>query len=332
MSVETFRAELTAKLRDFAWDQWSQMGVSGATPATRDRRVADPEALLLFTWEVGRHDPRLFDEVMDWLVLNESLISVQRLRNLCVDDMDRALVDGGLTWVARWRPRARLSAKARTDEGATSPQTLFVGLSAPRGTLEPSFARVGLLRPDFEPSQKSQPPDYAAPINLAFRLRRFLGIGARAEAVRLLLTADAPRVTAGVVQASAGFARPNVREALAQLRDAGLAISSGVGQDVFYAIRRDDWARLLQISAEGIPEHRDWIQTLGPLRLVLRWLYDDGAESVSEYMRASEARALLERVEPDLRFAGFPVEGRAVRGAAFWDEFVHTINGVVASL
>jgi DNA-binding transcriptional ArsR family regulator len=321
-----------AKLRDFAWDQWSQMGVSGAAPPTPERRVADPEALLLFTWEVGRHDPRLFDEVMDWLVLNESLVSVQRLRNLCIDDMDRALVDGGLTWVSRWRPRARLSAKAGDDEVAAPPRALFIGLSAPRGTPEPSFARAGWLRSDFEPSRKSQPPDLAAPINLAFRLRRFLGIGARAEAVRLLLTADAPRVTAGVVQASAGFARPNVREALAQLRDAGIAVSSGVGQDVFYALRRDDWARLLQLDAEVIPEHRDWIQTLGALRQVLRWLYDDDTESLSEYMRASEARVLLDRIEPDLRFAGFAVEGRTARGAAFWDQFVRTINGVVASL
>jgi hypothetical protein len=49
-------------------------------------------------------------------------------------------------------------------------------------------------------------------------------------------------------------------------------------------------------------------------------------------MRASEARVLLERIEPDLRFAGFAVEGHTARGAAFWDEFVHTINGVAGSL
>jgi hypothetical protein len=329
MSVETFRGELAAKLRDFAWDQWSQMGVSGAAPRTQERRVADPEALLLFSLEVGRHDPRLFDEVLDWLVLNESLISVQRLRNLCDDDVDRALVDGSLTWVARWRPRARLSAKARADKTA-SPQALFVGLSTPR-TPEPSFARVGLLRPAFEPSRKSQPPDFAAPVNLAFRLRRFLGIGVRAEAVRLLLTADAPRVTTGVVQASAGFARPNVRDALTHLRDAGIAVSSGVGQESFYALRRDDWLQLLRVSVDDIPVHRDWIQTLGPLRLVLRWLYDEGTESLSEYMRASEARVLLDRIEPDLRFAGFGVERRST-GAAFWDDFVRTIDAVAASL
>ena len=332
MPVETFRREVTAKLRDFAWDEWSQMGVSAAAPRVPERRAADPEALLLFTLEVGRHDPRLFDEILDWLVLNESLMSVQRLRNLCLDDMDRALVDGALTWVARWRPRARLSGRSRGDGAEKTPRPLFVGLSVAEGTPEPSFARVGLLRPDFEPSRKSQPPDYTAAINFAFRLRRLLGIGARAEVVRLLLTIDAPRVTAGVVDAAAGFARTNVREALAHLHDAGVAESRGVGSERFYALRRDEWIRLFQTREQRFPEHLDWIQTLGPLRLLLRWLYDNRTASLSEYMRASEARVLLDRLERDLRFAGFAVEGQTARGADFWDAFVRTVDGVLASL
>jgi hypothetical protein len=207
-----------------------------------------------------------------------------------------------------------------------------LGLSVPEGPLEPSFARVGLLRPDFEPSRKSQSPDYSAAINLAFRLRRFLGIGARAEVVRILLTSDAPSVTARVAHASAGFTRPNVREALAQLQDAGVAESRGRGSELFYSLRRGDWARLLGISRGEIPEHQDWIQTLGPLRVILRWLYNDRTESSSDYMRASEARVLLDELEPDLRFAGFAVGGRAATGADFWDSFVRTIEGVLASL
>ena len=306
MSVATFRSEVTAKLRDFAWGQWSQMGLSGAPPSSPERRAADPEALLLFSLEVGRHDPRLFDEVLDWLVLNESLISVQRLRNLCVDEFDRALVAGAIGWVSRWQPRARFASKAQS---LGSPQPLFVGLSLPEGPPEPSFAGVGLLRPDFAPSRKSQPPDFTAPINIAFRLRRLLGIGARAEVSRVLLTSDAAGVTTGVLGASAGFTRPNVREALAQLRDAGVAHSRGRGSDALYAVRREDWARLLQIRDMEIPRHQDWIQTLGPLRLVLRWLSDDHTESLSDYMRASEARALMGELEPDLRFAGFAVGG-----------------------
>jgi hypothetical protein len=332
MSVVTTRREVTAKLRDFAWDQWSQMGVSGAPPRRPERRAADPEALLLFTLEIGRHDPRLFDEVLDWLVLNESLISVQRLRNLCVDEVDRALVQGALTWVARWRPRARLLSNAHADESDATPTPLFVGLSVPDAPREPSFERVGLLRPDFEPSRKSQTPDYSAAINLAFRLRRLLGIGARAEVVRILLTTDAPSVTAGVAQAAAGFSRPNVREALAQLQDAGVAERRGRGSELFYSLRREDWARLLGITEGEIPQHGEWIQTLGALRLVSRWLSDDRTVSLSDYMRASEARVLLEELEPDLRFAGFAVEGRGVTGADFWDAFMRTIDDVLASL
>jgi hypothetical protein len=38
----------------------------------REEHAADPEALLLFTFEVGRNDPRLFDEVLDWLALTSS--------------------------------------------------------------------------------------------------------------------------------------------------------------------------------------------------------------------------------------------------------------------
>lgn len=64
------------------------MGVF-ATARRADRWAADPEALLLFTLEVARADARLFDEVLDWLALNERLVSVQRLRNLYRDDTDR---------------------------------------------------------------------------------------------------------------------------------------------------------------------------------------------------------------------------------------------------
>lgn len=173
------------------------------------------------------------------------------------------------------------------------------------GPPEPSFASVGLLRADFAPSRKSRTPDFRAPINVAFRLRRLLGIGARAEVSRVLLTSDAPSLSAGVVHASAGFARPNVREALAQLQDAGVAETRGRGSETLYAVRLEDWAQLLQIRDLEIPRHQDWIQTLGPLRRVLRWLYDDHTESLSDYMRASEARVLMGELQPDLRFAGF---------------------------
>src|SRR5438105_1946106 len=70
MRAAQIRKEIVADSVALAWDQWSQLGVSAASPPQREERAADPEALLLFTLELGRNDPRLFDEVLDWLALN----------------------------------------------------------------------------------------------------------------------------------------------------------------------------------------------------------------------------------------------------------------------
>jgi len=134
------------------------------------------------------------------------------------------------------------------------------------------------------------------------------------------------------VHAAAGFARPNIHEALAQLQDAGVAESRGRGSELLYAIRREDWPRLLGIEDEASPRHQDRIQTLGPLRLVLRWLYDEHTETLSDYMLASEARVLLGKLESDLRFAGNVVGGQTTTGAEYWVEFLRTIEGVIGSL
>src|SRR4051794_35645237 len=114
MKVASFRDEVLSDLREFAWTQWAQLGVSAAAPERRKERAADPEALLLFTLEIGRAEPRLFDEVLDWFASNEPLVSVQRLRNLCATPTDRALVDAALSWVAHARGRQRGSSPARS--------------------------------------------------------------------------------------------------------------------------------------------------------------------------------------------------------------------------
>jgi hypothetical protein len=54
------------------------MGIS-AVPHRHSPWAQDPEALIVFTLEIARADPRLFDELMDWMLCNESLLSVRRL-------------------------------------------------------------------------------------------------------------------------------------------------------------------------------------------------------------------------------------------------------------
>jgi hypothetical protein len=78
--ISEIRDRVSQGLLDFTWRQWAQIGVS-ATVSGADRWAVDPEALILFTIGIGRRDPRLFDEMLDWVAFNHELLSTQRMRN-----------------------------------------------------------------------------------------------------------------------------------------------------------------------------------------------------------------------------------------------------------
>jgi hypothetical protein len=162
------------------------------------------------------------------------------------------------------------------------------------------------LRPALSPSHKSQPPDSNAPINLAFRLRQILGVGVRAEVVRILLTTEAPWLNAQTLARSTGYAKRNVHDALTGLSDAGVVSAFTVSAEQRYTADRPAWAALLGSEPDELPVHRDWLQLLAVLRRVLRWSEQPDLATMSDYLRASRARDLREAISGDLAFGGIP--------------------------
>jgi hypothetical protein len=332
MTAATLRAEVTAALLELAWEQWSQLGLSAAPPVQREERAADPEALLLFTLHIGRHDPRLFDEVLGWLALNTPLISTQRLRNLCTDATDRALADAALDWAAGVR-RRQPPAAARPRPPIDHLEPMFHKLPVFGDALDPAFARHGFARPPLTPSGKSQPPRLSAPIAFAFRLRRLLGVGIRAEAVRILLTIRAPRLSSGVISANAGFAQRNVREGLAQLHEAGVIDVVRVADDRHYSIHWDDWATLLRLpAAPDLPFHYDWIPAYRALTQILRWLQQPELDELSPYLLASQARTLLDDIARDLSYAGIPAAPHSAHGTDHFEQLTPIARAAISSV
>lgn len=316
MPAEALRRELSQQLLGFAWEQWTQLGVSGAEPSEYEERVADPEALLLFTLEIARDDPRLFDEVLDWLARNEGGVSVHRLRGLCVEPDDVALVEAALAVTAN-RPRSPRSVVTHER------QPLFRGVGAPRGQLDEAFLRCGLERGRYRRSVKAQAPRLDRPIAFALRLRKMFGLGVRAEVMRTLLTVRAERVPGRLIVADAGFAARNVREALQQLEQAGVVRVSTQGDERYYTVALDGWSTVLGIEdSRYLPFHFDWIPALRALTRILRWLQQPGLDALSPYLRASEARTLVAEIAPDLDRAGAPPRRGAATGEAYWDDFV----------
>jgi hypothetical protein len=318
LAISELKEDLQRRLSSFLWNEWGQMGVL-ATSSQNSPWAADPEALLLLTLEVGREEPRLLDEVLDWLVVNERLISVQRLRNLTRDEADRVLVEAVIGWLGEKRKRPRLGARPGLSE-TEKPQPFFRNSELPVEDPDPAFLAQGFTKPRSGPTRKSQRPDLNEPINFAFRLRLLLGIGVRAEAMRILLTTPAPRVDVQTLAVSTGYAKRNVQEGVTALTAAGVLSSWGVGNVQRFEASPERWAHLLAL--DRLPQQVDWPQIFGAYRRLLRWLADPANQNLSEYMLASEARSLVEEISPDLRFAGVAIDpGGQSTDSAYLERF-----------
>jgi hypothetical protein len=331
MSASTLRDDVTRRLTAFAWDQWAQLGVFAPT-SRRDQTAADPEALLLFTFEVGRSDPRLFDETLDWLLTNERIVSVQRLRNLCRDDDDRDLVEASLLWLARQRPRSRPATPPR-ERRASDPRPLYYDVARHVHEPDEAFLAVGLLKPATEPSKKSRPPDPDTPINFAFRMRHLFGVGSRAEIVRYLVTAPATDTSALGIADAAAYAKRNVNETLTSLVASRVVTVYEQGNERRYYPDRALWGPFLRLQPDSWPTYRDWPRLLGALRRLSRWLQDPTLDQLTPYMLASNARTLMKHLEPDLALAAVePVQAREMEGEHYWQAFAESVERSLLTL
>ncbi len=331
MQISALRDTARNELTSFAWDQWAQLGVFAPTQR-RDKWAADPEALLLFTLELGRSDPRLLDEVLDWLLTNERLISVQRLRNLATDDEDRDLVDAAVAWLARRQPSKRFAPRKRNRD-TSEPRPFFRTAIQHVLDPDPAFLSAGLVKPNTEPNRKSGPPDPMQPIGFAFRTRLLFGVSSRAEVIRYLLTSPAPDVSVQMVADAAGYAKRNISDTLAALAGSRLVTSYERGNENRYCIDRVVWGTLFAFGPDTWPTYRDWPRLLRVLRRLARWLEQPHLDELTPYLRASEARTLMAALEPELAIAGISIPSPVgTDGDQYWDTFVQTIQATLTAL
>ena len=329
MQISELRDRVSRELLAFAWNEWAQMGVLSEA-RSESPWAADPEAHLLFTLQIARDDPRLFDETLDWFSTNAALVSAQRLRNMAAEDEDKRLAEAAIAWVAKHRGRFRgFSAKPLPMPEA--PQPLFYGMHKTTDDDE-SFSAFGFRRSPSQPSKKSRRPDLRRPINFGFRLRNVFGLGVRAEVMRFLLTASRhappgrrPRFSTPAIADEAGFAKRNVHDALVALAEAGSIELSVIGREHFYAVDVAAWSAALGV--EDSPIYRDWTHILLGLRELHRWLAEAESADFTPYMLASEARLKMGEIQSSFTHAGMPLrEARPAEGADYWEVFVDLVE------
>ncbi len=312
-SRERFR-ELTL---DFLWRQWSALGVAGHA-LTSDHWIIDPEALLLATTSLGR-DPRLFDEVLDWLNTNGQAINLQRLQNLSPRFGEGTILGAMAAHLSRRTVHSKWKSLLRDEKLPAGNEPLFPGVPA-FGQPDELFARRGWLRGPVMFRELSQAADPHQPTNLLFKLRALFGIQARAEVMAYLLAFESghPREMA---ERLAYFPR-TLQTALNDMACSGHVLTRREGHEKRFWLRRDEWRFLLTWPARDgagspdFPRWIDWASFFGAIESVWRFLDPSDLDGAAPAVQAIELRACLDKLDPTFVRENLQVPSGA-SGAAF---------------
>lgn len=333
MRISETRDKVSQGLLDFAWRQWAQIGVS-ATVEGADRWAVDPEALILFTIGIARRDPRLFDEMLDWMAFNYELLSMQRLRNLSGRfSLPSGLVAAVTAWTRQTAPAQLVSdqvvAPPRDREPVFSPD---VSVFVPQP--DPVFAEHGFIRPPAARTGKSGPPNPVLPVNLSFRLRHLFGPGGRSETMRVLLTYPDGPIDAARIADEAGFAKRNISDVLTSLTGSGVVKATWAGNERHFTTYRQRWEVLFDLNRHSdVPSFVSWVHLLPAALEIAMWLDEKADTAESEYLIASQARRLMNSLTRDLEAAEIEIPDRQpAHGAAYLSVFAQATNALLARL
>jgi hypothetical protein len=309
MSPASFNDEFHDRMLDLLWRHWTTMGVAGQV-APVQRVVLDPEALLLVSCTVARHDPRLFDAILDWLKVNGRHLNIQRLQR-----MRKAFqFDGGRVYAAvaasastaeRQAKWAR-SAKPAKSEAAAEPLFLLDrGHALPMvREPDPAFLAHGFLRDPYFPRDTARPFPAGSAANLLLRLRALLGINARCEILAYLLLNGhgSPRAIAR----ACGYFPATVTKALSDMSGSGYLSSRTEGRIRHYSLVSDAWCPLL--VGQNHLRWVNWAPLFSALEQAWLFLHAEQGGTQSPLAQASNLRRLLRSSLMDrLAIGGLPL-------------------------
>lgn len=306
MSQKSFREFYLENILTFLWRQWSALGVAGGARA-EENWVIDPEALLIFSLQMARYEPRLFDEILDWLVINGKWVDIHRLRGItkAKDEKTQRLMSAVAHYLSHeaksYQRKWRVLGTLKKHDSDVPSEMLFQtkqGKPYPKPREESTvFRDYGFLRESFSLRKMSKSVSVVAKCNIRFLLRAFFGIGSRSECVLYLLTHEAghPAEVANAI----GISVRGAQDALIELSESGLVFTRIKGKRMMeYWLSQERWWKFLfGMNYEEIkrPVWLDWISLYSALMNVWNVL-NEVEKSKSDYMRSSKLRESMETI------------------------------------
>jgi hypothetical protein len=310
--MESWLNGLIETISGIIWSQWATLGAFvSVQPCTKS--VVDPEALLVATCAFGRQDARIFDEAMDWTMINHGLLKPWRLKRISHafgPGVQRTL-GAVLEFVAEAKGKdlfPGVRKEARKALGEVETEELFwreKGRYAP-GRKQPDgvFLEWKLLRGTPRIRGHSGTPDLKNPGNLMIRLREYYGAEARADVMTYLLLERGG--SSNSIATKVKYQQGCVYDVLENLVGAGIAYKQGGPGQSYYWIDREKVAASLGLGRKR-PTFFVWSDVFSALHLVIsdRQRYQEVYRN--DFLSAERMRELMTKVVPMLVKAGEPL-------------------------
>ncbi|MCC6812239.1 MAG: hypothetical protein IT381_32760 [Deltaproteobacteria bacterium] len=200
-------SRLDDSLLSLAWSLWAELGVSSVVQAHAECYV-DPEALLIFTASLADVDPRLRDESLDCALTLAPFLWTSRLKTLLLN--------------ADEQQQRAFGSYAATFNGAS---TTHVTLPLADAERAPPLRRSGKSRSAERPE---------APSQLAIRCRAIFGVGARADALAVMLCSPNQGWLAAELALHVGLPKRAMATVLQDFARGGLMRATAVGNRLRY--------------------------------------------------------------------------------------------------
>lgn len=301
--METSNSPFLESVLGLLWRQWSTLGVSSSIHNKSDY-VIDPEALLLFSTQFARYDARLFDEVLDWVLLNGKLINLQRLQNLqkSFPQLANAKVlaaIGGLAsekaTLQKWKPLKALVAHEELNT-----ESLFLDLANLDmpffGKEDTRFKVYGLLRSPYLPTSKSNRPNVSQQACLLMKLRALFGVHARAEVMTYLLTHFSAH-PAEIAQEMAYYTK-TIQDCLNEMELSSHIHSFSKGREKHFRINPDEWKFLQTSTSSQFPGWMDWVALFSCISRIWTLETDPKWMNADSLLKQVEQQKILSSYQP----------------------------------
>lgn len=348
MPQKNFRQFFLENVLDFLWRQWSELGAAGGA-RPEDEWVIDPEALLVFSLEFARYEPRLFDEILNWLCVNGRWIDMQRLRGILKNkDLSTRRLTGAVAQVVvnqkndrKWNNLARsCEEENRKIKGAGWIEPLFREKSDKdyplAGKPDAGFLRFGFNREPFILRESSQRVSFGSGAGIRFLLRALFGIGSRSECILYLLTHESGHPSE--IASAIGISVRGTQDALIELADSGLVLTRAQGRrKVEYWLSPKRWWEFLKNQPlDGIepPLRVNWIAVFNALSGVWDVLREIDIPEASDYMKSSKLHEAIEvSIAREFSKSGLDIPPPPGRGISIeeyaqrFEEFIKRVLG-----